>query len=83
MEFIFGVIGSCCAVGMLVYHVASRRGNGKEKYLCKEVARLNSWAGDQEKRLRGVEIEQSGVRVDLVALKNEVARLATLIEKRL
>ena len=55
-------------------------GNGASGYLCKEVDRLGRWTGNQEGRVRALEVGREGMLVKLEAIEKEQSRSATALE---
>jgi len=63
-----------------VFTFVKARTNGKCDPVTKEVNRLASWTGDQEGRVRQLEISQAQIGVRLDGIEREQARTATALE---
>lgn len=76
----FGWVGSLVGVGVLIYHVASRRaGNGKAggSY---EIRDLKCTTKDHESRLREVEVWQGGCLERLKSIDAQQGAMAERLE---
>lgn len=76
-------VASLVAVASLVVHIVKVRrtnGNAGGGYVSKELKRLDTWAGNQENRLRGVEVWRAKCSEELGGIKREQTRTADAIE---
>lgn len=78
------MIGGLAGFGMLVYHLAWRKGgNGKTASLCREMGEVKTEQAAHDERLRQVEVWQGGANQRLSGIEKGLEAVGKKIDRLL